>query len=81
MPEFRLAPGEVQQKVSEYFRREAEHAESLAASRESRAAARESREAARDARREREQERAGWGRYFELSDPAVLRTLNRADGA
>ncbi|HEV8474597.1 MAG TPA: hypothetical protein VGR82_17600 [Methylomirabilota bacterium] len=69
MPEFRLAPGEEQLKVIDYYRREAEHKESLAASRESRAYTQAQ-------RAERELEERGYDTYLELkADPAKLRAM------
>lgn len=72
MPEFRLAPGETQQQIVEYYRADADRDEARAASRDARS------ERAR-ARAEQAKEDAGWSKYFELSDPAKLRSMNRGE--
>jgi len=78
-PAFVNAPGDVQQRVGEYFRREAEHREALAASRESRAAASESRAYTAAARAQQKLEDEGWEAFHGYNDPAVLRTYTEAD--
>jgi hypothetical protein len=85
-PEFITAPGEMQNKVVEFYETEAAQAESLAAAREGREAARESRAAAREnraytaeLRKERELEMTGWSAYWDASRPEALRNLSHGD--
>lgn len=68
MPEFKLAPGDLQNKLVDYFENEADR-------RESRAAARDARALAAENRKDRELEQKGWSTYFELSQPDKLRTM------
>jgi hypothetical protein len=76
-PAFVNAPGDVQHKVGEYFRREAEHREALAASREGRAAARESRAYTAEARKEQQLELDNWSEMWTIAnDPEKLRAMS-----
>jgi hypothetical protein len=79
LPAFVNAPGDVQQRIGEYFRREGEHREALAASREGRAAAAESRAYTAAARKEQELENSNWAAYHNYADPDVLRSFSRED--
>lgn len=72
MPAFVHMDGRAQTQVRDYFNAEAVRRENLAYTRSQRALA-------QDALRERTLERDGWSAYWDLSDPARLRTLSRAD--
>jgi hypothetical protein len=79
MEAFTNMPGRVQNQVRDYFRQQADRAESQAYTRESRGYYRAQRVLAENELGERRLEQQGWAKYYELSDPAVLSKMTRAD--
>jgi hypothetical protein len=71
-PDFKLAPGDVQNRIVDHFRAEADRAES-------RAAARDARQVAALDREDRLREKQMFGTYLELTTPATLRGMKRGE--
>jgi hypothetical protein len=76
MPEFLAAPGRLQAQLVDYMNNRAYTAEARAAARAARAESEEGRAFTRENRRQQQIERAGWAKYWELSDPSKLKDMN-----